>query len=65
MTQAVSHEVEYIYLDHAATSPLRPEAREAMEPFGDLMYANPSGSHRFAREARRVIDEARDWVQAR
>lgn len=54
----------YVYLDHAATSPLRPEARAAMEPFGDVMYANPSGSHRFAREARRAIDEARDVVAA-
>jgi cysteine desulfurase len=54
----------YVYLDHAATSPLRPEARAAMEPFGDVMFANPSGSHRFAREARRAIDEARDVVAA-
>ena len=53
---------EYVYLDHAATSPLRPEAHAAMEPCGDVMYANPSGSHRFAREARQVIDEARDAV---
>ena len=53
---------EYVYLDHAATSPLRPEAHAAMEPYGDVMYANPSGSHRFAREARQVIDEARDAV---
>lgn len=64
MPHADSVEVEYVYLDHAATSPLRPEARDAMEPFGDVMYANPSGSHRFAREARRVIDEARDSVAA-
>lgn len=54
----------YVYLDHAATSPLRPEAREAMEPFGDVLYANPSGSHKFAREARRAVDEARDMVAA-
>lgn len=53
---------KYVYLDHAATSPLRPEAHSAMEPYGELMYANPSGSHRFAREARQVIDEARDVV---
>lgn len=53
---------EYVYLDHAATSPLRPEARIAMEPFHDVAYANPSGAHRFAREVRKVIDEARDMV---
>ena len=51
-----------MYLDHAATSPLRPEALEAMQPFGDSLFANPSGSHRFAREARRAVDEARDVV---
>lgn len=33
-----------------------------MEPFGDSLFANPSGSHRFAREARRAVDEARDVV---
>jgi cysteine desulfurase len=33
-----------------------------MGKYGDVMYANPSGSHRFAREARQVIDEARDVV---
>ena len=33
-----------------------------MQPFGDAMFANPSGSHRFAREARKAIDEARDLV---
>jgi cysteine desulfurase len=52
----------YIYLDHAATSPLRPEAKEAMDVYGDEIFANPSGSHRFARDARKVIDEARDQI---
>ena len=59
---STADEMTYIYLDHAATSPLRPEARAAMEPFGDVLYANPSGSHKFAREARRAVDEARDLV---
>lgn len=52
----------YVYLDHAATSPLRPEAKHAMDRFGDEDFANPSGSHRFAREARKVVDEARDQI---
>ncbi|MFZ9397008.1 MAG: cysteine desulfurase family protein [Ilumatobacteraceae bacterium] len=51
-----------VYLDHAATTPMRPDAVEAMLPFLAESYANPSGSHRFAREARRAIDEARDVV---
>ena len=62
MTEITDSPRSYVYLDHAATSPLRPEARDAMGKYGDVMYANPSGSHRFAREARQVIDEARDVV---
>jgi cysteine desulfurase len=50
------------YLDHAATTPMRPEAIEAMMPYLDGVYANPSGSHRSARQARQAIDEARDTV---
>jgi cysteine desulfurase len=52
------------YLDHAASTPMRAEAIEAMTPYLDHMYANPSGSHRFAREARKALDEARDLVAA-
>ena len=48
------------YLDHAATGPMRPEAVEAMLPFLTERFANPSGAHRWARDARRAIDEARD-----
>jgi len=54
----------YTYLDHAATTPMRAEAVAAMLPFLSERFANPSGSHRFAREARQVIDEARDQVAA-
>jgi cysteine desulfurase len=51
-----------IYLDHAATTPLRPEAFEAMRPWLTGAFGNPSGGHRVAREARRAVDEARDAV---
>ena len=54
----------YVYLDHAATTPMHPEAVAAMLPFLDVRFANPSGSHRFAREARAAVDEARDRVAA-
>ena len=37
------------YLDHAATTPMRPVSVEAMLPFFSERFANPSGSHRFAR----------------
>ncbi|MCU1366034.1 MAG: putative cysteine desulfurase [Ilumatobacteraceae bacterium] len=50
------------YLDHAATTPMRPEAVEAMLPFLTERFANPSGSHRFARSVRQAVDEARDVV---
>ncbi|HSB88337.1 MAG TPA: cysteine desulfurase family protein [Ilumatobacteraceae bacterium] len=52
----------YTYLDHAATTPMRVEAVEAMLPFLTEQFANPSGSHRFARQVRKSIDEARDDV---
>ncbi|MEO6651953.1 MAG: cysteine desulfurase family protein [Ilumatobacteraceae bacterium] len=50
------------YLDHAATTPMRQVAIDAMLPFFTERFANPSGSHRFARDARRAIDEARDEI---
>ena len=52
------------YLDHAASTPMRAEAIEAMMPYLAEAYANPSGSHRFARRARQAIDESRDTVAA-
>jgi cysteine desulfurase len=51
-----------IYLDHNATTPLCPEAREAMLPLlGDLL-GNPSGIHASARIARAAVDDARDRI---
>ncbi len=52
------------YLDHAATTPLCPEAFEAMEPWLSGRFGNPSGSHSVARAARQAVDEARDKVAA-
>ncbi len=50
------------YLDHAATTPMRPEAVEAMLPFLSGNFGNPSGSHAESRRARRAVDDARDQV---
>jgi cysteine desulfurase len=50
------------YLDHAASTPLRPEALEAMAPFVSSHFANASGSHRGARAARQAVEEAREQV---
>ncbi len=50
------------YLDHAATTPMHPEAVEAMLPFLFHRFGNPSGSHAVAREAKKALEEARDVV---
>lgn len=52
------------YLDHAATTPMRAGAVAAMLPFFSDRFANPEGSHRFARDARQAVDESRDAVAA-
>ena len=49
-----------IYLDHAATTPVRPEVFEAMQPFFGPRFGNPSSIHRWGREARVSLDEARE-----
>src|SRR5205085_6164853 len=51
-----------IYLDHAATTPLHPEARLAMEPFLTATFGNPSSLHAAGQEARRAVDAARDRI---
>jgi cysteine desulfurase len=51
-----------IYLDYAATTPLRAEARAAMAPFLDTVYGNPSSIHAAGQAARQALDEARDRV---
>ncbi len=53
-----------IYLDYAATTPLRPEARQAMEPFLSGEAGNPSSLHAAGQHARRALDDARDRVAA-
>ncbi|MFS8579503.1 MAG: cysteine desulfurase [Novibacillus thermophilus] len=51
-----------VYLDHAATTPVHPDVREAMLPFLGSEFGNPSSIHRFGRDVRSAIDEARDAV---
>jgi cysteine desulfurase len=52
------------YLDHAATTPMRPAALEAMLPHLQDAFGNPNGSHAVARRARQALEEARDVVAA-
>src|SRR5687767_7044465 len=55
---------EPIYLDHAATTPVRPEVMEAMAPYYGPRFGNPSSLHRWGREARTALDEARERLAA-
>jgi cysteine desulfurase len=54
-----------IYLDHAATTPLRAEALEAMLPYLTEHFGNPSSAHSAGRVARAALDEAHERVAAR
>jgi cysteine desulfurase len=51
-----------VYLDHAATSPLRPEAKAAMDE-GFAIWANPSSPHADGRRARAALEDARERVK--
>src|SRR5262245_21302555 len=54
-----------VYLDNAATTPVRPEVLEAMLPYlGTEAFGNPSSAHRFGRAARAGIEEAKRAVAA-
>lgn len=64
MTSPAVSDDEVAYFDHAASTPLRGEALQAMLPFLRGNPANPTGSHRLARQARRAVDDARDAVAA-
>ena len=54
-----------IYLDHAATTPLRPEVLEAMLPFLTEAYGNASSVHSFGRKARAALDDAHERIATR
>ena len=64
MVTIVRDEAPAIYLDHAASTPLRPEAQAVWLEASARFHANPTGSHRAARAARRALDDARDDVAA-
>src|ERR1700751_4920600 len=53
-----------IYLDYNATTPVCELAREAMLPYLDKFFGNPSSIHRAGREARAAVDNARDKIAA-
>src|SRR3972149_978024 len=49
-----------IYLDHAATTPMRREVIEAMQPYLSQYFGNPSSLHHFGKEAANAISDARE-----
>jgi len=53
-----------LYLDHAATTPVRPEVRDAMLPYLGGVFGNPSSTHRWGREAAAALAEARAEIAA-
>ena len=53
---------DYIYMDNAATTAVKPEVLEAMMPYFTDIAGNPSSIHRAGRDARRAVEHAREQV---
>jgi cysteine desulfurase len=53
---------KFIYLDNAATTRVKDEVFEAMQPYFTELYGNPSSIYRFAGEGRKAVDKARATV---
>ena len=53
-----------MYMDHAATTFMKPEVLAAMAPYFSRHFGNPSSLYRFARESRKGVEEARAQVAA-
>jgi cysteine desulfurase len=53
-----------MYLDHAATTPMRPEVAAAMAPFASEVFGNSSGIHEVSRRAKNALEEARERAAA-
>ena len=51
-----------IYMDHAATTPMRAEVVDAMEPYFAKTFGNASSVHRFGQNARKAVEDARRAV---
>lgn len=55
-------EAVYYYFDHAATTPVRPEVLQAMEPYWNGHFGNPNSLHRFGMAAKEALEQARETV---
>ncbi|MGI6554965.1 MAG: cysteine desulfurase NifS [Bacillota bacterium] len=56
--------MQRIYLDHSATTPVRPEVAEIMVEYMTNKFGNPSSVHSFGREAKEALENARSQVAA-
>ena len=54
--------MDRVYLDHASNTPLLPEVREAMAPYLNGEFANPSSLHGPGRRSSKALEEARDKI---
>ena len=59
---AMSASEKLIYVDHAATTPVREEVLSAMLPYFSGAFGNPSGLYAVAQEARKAVDDSREAV---
>lgn len=57
-------DLERIYMDHAATSPVHPAVIDKMTTVMSETFGNPSSIHYYGRESRRYLDEAREVIAA-
>jgi cysteine desulfurase len=53
-----------IYLDNAATTPMRPEVWDVMAPFASSVFGNSSGIHQVSRQAKNALEESRERIAA-
>ena len=54
--------VKPIYLDHSATTPIRPEVLEAMHPYFTDIFGNASSIHAFGQKAKKALEDSREKV---
>src|SRR4029077_6552520 len=57
-------EMQRIYLDHNATTPVHPAVLEAMLPYFGAEFGNPSSAHHFGQRGRQGVEGARESVAA-
>jgi cysteine desulfurase len=58
----MSEKIREVYLDHAATTYLDPRVKQAMEPFYEDNFGNPSSLYRSGRRAKKALTDARESI---